>query len=44
MWGTVLLMAVVVAVDPGQVGAVAYILSRERALRLLVAYSVGGFG
>ena len=44
MWGTVLLMAVVVAVDPGQVGAVAYILSRERALRLLVAYFIGGFG
>src|SRR6476659_9988882 len=44
MWGTVLLMAVVVAVDPAQVGAVAYILSRPRAMRLMVAYFVGGFG
>src|SRR6476660_9576418 len=44
MWGTVLLMAVVVAVDPAQVGAVAYILSRPRAMRLLVAYFIGGFG
>jgi hypothetical protein len=44
MWGTVLLMAVVVAIDPAQVGAVAYILSRPRAMRLLVAYFVGGFG
>jgi hypothetical protein len=44
MWGTVLLMAVVVAIDPGQVGAVAYILSRQRAMRLLIAYFIGGFG
>ena len=44
MWGTVLLMAAVVAVDPAQVGAVAYILSRARALRLLLAYFIGGFG
>ena len=42
--GTVLLMAVVVAVDPAQVGAVAYILSRPSAMRLLVAYFIGGFG
>lgn len=38
------MMAVVVAVDPAQVGAVAYILSRGRALRLLLAYFIGGFG
>src|SRR4051812_5991875 len=44
MWGTVLLMAVVVGVDPAQVGAVAYFLSRDRPMRLLVAYFVGGFG
>jgi hypothetical protein len=44
MWATVLLMAVVVAIDPGQVGAVAYILSRQRAMRLLIAYFLGGFG
>jgi len=44
MWGTVLLMAVVVALDPAQVGAVAYILSRPSAMRLLVAYLIGGFG
>ena len=37
-------MAVVVAVDPAQVGAVAYILSRPTAMRLLVAYFIGGFG
>jgi hypothetical protein len=44
MWGTVLLMAIVVALDPAQVGAVAYILSRPSAMRLLVAYLIGGFG
>jgi hypothetical protein len=44
MWGTVLLMAVVVAVDPAQVGAVAYILSRSSTVRLLAAYFIGGFG
>jgi len=44
MWGTVLLMAVVVAVDPAQVGAVAYVLSRPGAMRLLAAYFIGGFG
>jgi hypothetical protein len=44
MWGTVLLMAVVVAIDPAQVGGVAYILSRRSAMRLLVAYFIGGFG
>jgi hypothetical protein len=44
MWGTVLLMAFVVSVDPAQVGAVAYILSRPTAMRLLIAYFIGGFG
>jgi len=44
MWGTVLLMAVVAGVDPARIGAVAYILSRPRAMRLLVAYYIGGFG
>jgi hypothetical protein len=44
MWVTVLLMAIVVAFDPAQVGGVAYILSRQSAMRLLVAYYVGGFG
>jgi Sap, sulfolipid-1-addressing protein len=44
MWGTVVLMAVVVAIDPAQVGGVAYILSRPRAMGLLVAYFIGGFG
>jgi hypothetical protein len=37
-------MAVVVAVDPAQVGGVAYILSRPNAMRMLVAYFIGGFG
>jgi len=44
MWGTVLLMAVVAGVDPVRIGAVAYILSRPKPMRLLVAYFVGGFG
>jgi len=44
MYPTVLVMAVVVAVDPAQVGGVAYILSRPSAMRLLVAYFIGGFG
>jgi hypothetical protein len=37
-------MAFVVSVDPAQVGAVAYILSRPTAMRLLIAYFIGGFG
>jgi hypothetical protein len=44
MWGTVLLMAVIAGVTPARIGAVAYILSRRRPTRLLVAYLVGGFG
>jgi len=44
MWGTVLLMAIVTAVDPAQVGPVAYILSRRSPMRGLVAYLIGGLG
>lgn len=44
MWGTVLLMAIVTAVDPAQIGPVAYILSRRSPMRRLVAYLIGGFG
>jgi len=44
MWGTVLLMAVMTGIDPAKIGAVAYILSRPKATRLLLAYFVGGFG
>ena len=44
MWVTVLLMAIVVALDPAQVGGVAYVLSRPSAMRLLAAYYIGGFG
>ena len=44
MWGTVLLMAVVVGIDPVRIGAVAYMLTRTKPLRLLLGYFVGGFG
>jgi len=44
MWGTVLLMAVVAGLDPVRIGAVAYILTRPKPMRLLTAYFVGGFG
>jgi hypothetical protein len=44
MWGTVVLMAVVAGVDPARIGAVAFILSRPRPMRLLGAYLFGGFG
>lgn len=44
MWGTVILMAVVAGLDPARVGAVAFILSRPRPMRLLAAYLFGGFG
>jgi Sap, sulfolipid-1-addressing protein len=37
-------MAVVAGLDPVRIGAVAYILARPRAMRLLVAYFIGGFG
>jgi hypothetical protein len=42
-WNVVLLGAVA-GVDPARIGAVAFILSRKRPFRLLVAYFVGGFG
>lgn len=38
------MMSVVVAVDPAQVGGVAYILSRRDPMGMLVAYFGGGFG
>jgi Sap, sulfolipid-1-addressing protein len=44
MWGTVVLMAIVTAVDPAQIGPVAFFLSRGRPLRRLGAYWIGGFG
>ena len=44
MWGTVVLMAAVTAVDPKRLGVVAVILSRPKTMRLLLAYFIGGFG
>ena len=44
MWGTVVLMAVVAGVDPTRIGAVVFILSRSKPMRLLLAYFIGGFG
>ena len=44
MWGTVLLMAVVAGVDPVRIGAVAFMLTRTKPMRLLLGYFVGGFG
>ena len=44
MWGTVLLMAVVAGADPVRVGAVAFMLTRTKPMRLLLGYFVGGFG
>jgi hypothetical protein len=44
MWGTVLLMAVVAGADPVRIGAVAFMLTRTRPMRLLLGYFVGGFG
>jgi hypothetical protein len=37
-------MAVVVGIDPVRIGAVAYMLTRTKPLRLLLGYFVGGFG
>ena len=37
-------MAVVAGVDPARIGAVAFILSRPKPMRLLGAYLFGGFG
>jgi len=44
MWGTVLLMAVVAGADPVRIGAVAFMLTRTKPMRLLLGYFVGGFG
>jgi hypothetical protein len=44
MFWNVLLLGAVAGADPARIGAVAFILSRRRPLRLLVAYFVGGFG
>jgi Sap, sulfolipid-1-addressing protein len=44
MFWNVLLLAAAAGVDPARIGAVAFILSRTRPVRLLVAYFVGGFG
>jgi len=44
VWGTVVLMAAVTAVDPKRIGVVAVMLSRPRTMRLLLAYFIGGFG
>jgi Sap, sulfolipid-1-addressing protein len=44
MWATVLLMAVVAGADPVRVGAVAFMLTRTKPMRLLLGYFVGGFG
>jgi len=43
MWSTVLLMAIVAGLQPVRIGVVAFMLSRPRPMRLLVAYFVGGF-
>jgi len=43
MWGTVLLMAVVAGSDPVRIGAVAFMLTRTKPMRLLLGYFVGGF-
>jgi len=44
MWGTVILMAVVAGLDPVRVGAVAFMLTRTKPMRLLLGYFIGGFG
>jgi hypothetical protein len=44
MWATVSLMAVVAGVGPVRIGAVAFILTRTKPMRLLFGYLVGGFG
>jgi hypothetical protein len=43
MWGTVLLLAVVVVADPVRIGAVAFMLTRTKRIRLLLGYFVGGW-
>ena len=44
MWLTVILMAVVAALDPMRVAALVVILARRQPVRHLVAYLIGGFG
>src|SRR5271166_3929685 len=44
MWFTVILMAIVAAVDPMRVATIVVILARRRPVRHLVAYLIGGFG
>lgn len=43
MWSTVLVMAVVAAVDPLRVGVVAFMLSRTRPVRLLLPFFLCAF-
>ncbi len=43
MWSTVLFMAVIESIDPVRFGLTAYLLSRPRPVRLLLAFFVGGF-
>ena len=44
MWVTVILMAIVAALDPMRVAALVVILARRQPVRHLVAYLIGGFG
>jgi hypothetical protein len=44
MWTVVLSMAVGAGLTPPRIGAVAFILTRTKPMRLLVSYFVGGFG
>ena len=37
-------MAVVAGVDPVRIGAVAFMLTRSRPMRLLIGHFIGGFG
>ncbi len=43
MWSTVLVMAVVAAVDPLRIGVVAFMLSRSRPVRLLLPFFLFAF-
>lgn len=43
MWSTVLVMAVVAAIDPLRIGVVAFMLSRSRPVRLLLPFFVFAF-
>jgi hypothetical protein len=43
MWSTVLLMAIVAGADPVRLGAVVFMLSRTRPMRMLLAYFIAGF-